>query len=54
MLVFLAFILSKIAHAYTICGKTVTENPAGLKITGDRSPVKMTGQLDFRSVKICF
>jgi hypothetical protein len=27
---------------------------AGLKITGDRSPVKMTGQLDFSSVKICF
>ena len=25
----------------------------GLKITGDRSPVKMTGQLDFSSVKIC-
>ena len=27
---------------------------AGLKITGDRSPIKMTGQLDFSSVKICF
>jgi hypothetical protein len=27
---------------------------SGLKITGDRSPVKMTGQLDFSSVKIRF
>ena len=27
---------------------------AGLKITAGRSPVKMTGQLDFSSVKICF
>ena len=26
----------------------------GLKITAGRSPVKMTGQLDFSSVKICF
>ena len=26
----------------------------GLKITASRSPVKMTGQLDFSSVKICF
>ena len=30
------------------------EVSTGLKITGDRSPVKMTGQLDVSSVKICF
>jgi hypothetical protein len=26
---------------------------SNMGITGDRSPVKMTGQLDFSSVKIC-
>ena len=31
-----------------------TAGQSGLKITAGRSPVKMTGQLDFSSVKICF
>ena len=30
------------------------DQDTGLKITAGRSPVKMTGQLDFSSVKICF
>ena len=40
-------------------GKFFTKDPecflrdTGLNITADRSPVKMTGQLDFSSVKIC-
>ncbi len=31
----------------------VCKSLAGLKITADRSTVKMAGQLDFSSIKIC-
>ena len=40
------FFISAVIHGLSL--------GTGLKITGDRSPVKMTGQLDFSSVKICF
>ena len=41
----------KFAYLRTEC--TSNSFQPTLKITGDRSPVKMTVQLDFSSVKIC-
>jgi hypothetical protein len=44
---------AKTCQTYT-CTTYISQFGTGLKITGDMSPVKMTGQLDFSSVKICF